>query len=167
MKILFLDIDGVLNSNDYAERFFKYQLIKKGNSGLVDPEAVERVRQLCEELNVKIILSSSWRGLSFKSTCDELMEYRDFRPIVPFMIGITPRTFSIRGHEIKTLMDNWKKNVEFGLIDPAYENESIEKYAIVDDYDDMYDWQKPYLVMACPWKGITDEDITKLKKVLS
>ena len=54
MKVIFLDFDGVLNSNRY---FFI-----AGCEGLaIDPECMDLLKKLVKDTNVKIVLTTSWR----------------------------------------------------------------------------------------------------------
>lgn len=54
MKVLFLDIDGVCNSGQWA---------KAGNDMWhgTDPKAVALVRRIIKETDCKVVLSSTWR----------------------------------------------------------------------------------------------------------
>lgn len=55
MKVLFLDIDGVCNSLEYAQR---------NNMNLwhaTDPELVKLVRRIIDETKCDVVLSSTWR----------------------------------------------------------------------------------------------------------
>lgn len=55
MKVLFLDIDGVLNSSAWAERH------GDGWNRRFDPLAVERLERILRETGCAIVVSSSWR----------------------------------------------------------------------------------------------------------
>lgn len=53
MKVIFLDIDGVLNSkNTPNPRQFPY---------VVDPKLLKRLKRLLERTGAKVVLSSTWR----------------------------------------------------------------------------------------------------------
>lgn len=52
---LFLDIDGVLNSHDYARR------LGKGGILGIDPDAVKHLQRVVDETGCQIVLSSTWR----------------------------------------------------------------------------------------------------------
>jgi hypothetical protein len=54
MKILFLDIDGVLNDNTFNAA---------AESSTLDPAAVARLNQVLRTTGAKLVLSSSWRYL--------------------------------------------------------------------------------------------------------
>src|SRR6266850_1186516 len=59
MKILLMDVDGVLNS----EAWFAKGPQSDGSWGLcsVDPQAVQRIKYVCKATGAKIVLSSTWR----------------------------------------------------------------------------------------------------------
>lgn len=59
-KVIFLDIDGVLN---YDEWYFSDR--NPGNiresDGDIDPECANRIIRLCDLTNSKVVISSDWR----------------------------------------------------------------------------------------------------------
>lgn len=54
MKVIFLDIDGVLNSLAYDRE-------RKENDGNIDETRLPLVKRVVDETQAKIVLSSSWR----------------------------------------------------------------------------------------------------------
>ena len=58
MKVIFLDIDGVLNCQSSKSRCGVYVGI--------DADKVARLREIVDETGAKIVLSSSWRTEWFK-----------------------------------------------------------------------------------------------------
>ena len=54
MKIIFLDIDGVLNSAQYDRQ-------RTASDGNIDKTRLELLKVLVDETGAKIVLSSSWR----------------------------------------------------------------------------------------------------------
>lgn len=54
MKIIFLDIDGVLNS-------VRYDRQRTVNQGNIDETRLQLIKELVEETKALIVLSSSWR----------------------------------------------------------------------------------------------------------
>lgn len=167
MKVLFLDIDGVLNSDAYAKRYHQEHLREKGYHIWVDPDCVELVRQLCEKEHVKIILSSSWRSYDLDHTIIHLKEYQGLKPLLKYLIGITPGCMSrCRGREIQDVLNNFDWCVKNGLISDKYKGKKIDKYAIIDDDTDMFENQKPFFVQTDWFIGITKEDIEKLTNIL-
>jgi len=117
LKLLFLDIDGVLNS-------FRSDLVL-GNEHTVenlDPIAVELVRKVVEITGCVICLSSEWR---YKHDFMELGK----KLKLPIMFE-TEHTRSNRGHgeesraeEIQKVVDELKPDVYAILDDDDYEHE--------------------------------------------
>lgn len=54
MKVVFLDIDGVLNSEDYVYSYREYGIA-------IDPTRMVLLKQIIDQTNAKIVLSTSWR----------------------------------------------------------------------------------------------------------
>lgn len=112
MKVIFLDVDGVLNSMESVLLF--------RHTNTLDPVRVGMVARLCEETDAKIVVSSSWRGHTLQNTKDSLAE-AGAESLVPLIIGQTPRIPGKRGHEIAAwLLGN-----------------KVDGYVILDDDSDM------------------------------
>lgn len=143
-KILFLDIDGVLNSHDWWERRVKLPPTatrEEFHKNEFDPIAVERLKRVIAETGVEVVLSSVWR--LHEDSQAEVKKYAvDF-------IDVTPECDSrIRGAEIHMWI---QKNVK------GYYNEGVLKYAIIDDDGDMLLWQKDNFFQTKTEHGLTDE----------
>lgn len=144
MKIIFLDIDGVLNN--YSSK--SNSVLKKQQDThypfLWEPELVKILNRIIEETEAKVILSSSWRTM------------RDAYNVIVNDMKIhisdeTPKTFKTRGHEIQTWLDN---------------NPFVDKFVILDDAADM-DHLKSYLLQTDGEFGLTDEIADKAIKRLN
>lgn len=59
MKVLFLDIDGVLNSRKYLKR--KFMETGRGGTTNIDPVPAALVRRIIDETGCRVVLSSTWR----------------------------------------------------------------------------------------------------------
>lgn len=111
MKIIFLDVDGVLNSNDYIKYASKSNL--KGILEEVNPKAIEMLKYALDITGAQIVVSSSWRNLrKFESLKKLFSEY-----------GIdlnekTPMVSEDRGLEIKQYLK---------------EHPDVKQYLILDD----------------------------------
>lgn len=126
MKILFLDIDGVLNNT--ATFIHNRQMQKKyvGYSHRhfdeIDPKLLALVRHICEETGAKIVISSSWRILHTMGQIIEVFEAQGWKnPPVIDMTGRSDNGF--RGQEVY----NWIEGCE-----------SLTGYAILDDDGDFF-----------------------------
>ena len=128
MKILFLDIDGVVNCA---------RTYKAGTSNFpLDPYMAFLVARIVEATGCKVVLSSSWR---YHEESAEQVRQRvvDFIDVTPKLNGLTSR-----GTEI----DKWLEA-----------HPEVTKYAILDDNSDMLEEQMPNFFL-CPWEtGLTDE----------
>lgn len=153
MNIIFLDIDGVLNSHDWFERRGKLSPDATRDEFYAhdfDPEAVARFRMLAMDTNAEIVLSSTWRlhEDNRDAVRKYVMEFRD----------ITPECDSrIRGAEIYMWI---QKNI-------PYDERKNLKYAIIDDDSDMLLWQKDDFFQTSFKTGLTDEVCDKIRKHFS
>ena len=59
MKVIFLDIDGVLNSDEYVDKVKKSDI--QGIERDIDIEKVKLLKRAIDETGAKVVLSSSWR----------------------------------------------------------------------------------------------------------
>lgn len=140
MKVLFLDVDGVLNNLNTDEKLGEELGVFQGFDG-IDSKLLSRFLNWIKDKDVKIVLSSSWRG--HNGLCAHL----NSKGI--HWISTTPKG-TIRGQEI----EEWLKS-----------NPGFTHIAILDDIDDMHPLQK-YLVHTEPLKGLQDVHIQKLDKLL-
>lgn len=105
MRIIFLDIDGVLNCSDSKSRC--------GSFIGIDNKKVKLLKQIVYETGAKIVLSSSWRiGWDKNSElCDSHGVYLNnkLRKSNLFILDRT-KSLSYRGEEIKQWIDS--HNVE-------------------------------------------------------
>ena len=97
MKALFLDIDGVCNSEESLKR----QYLRKGKATIleIDPEMAFRVGKIILNTDCKLIISSSWRH--WPEGMEQIKDavYHD-------IYGITPTSGKgFRGNEIKAYLD--------------------------------------------------------------
>lgn len=129
MKILFLDIDGVVNCSTTIQR-------RHGLIG-IDPLMAFRIAKITLDVpDLQVVLSSSWR-LSQESR-DEVEKQ------VVRIFDITSSLPGRRGDEIKEWLDSHK-------------NLNIEKYAILDDDADMLPEQLPHFFKTSWEEGITEK----------
>jgi hypothetical protein len=141
IKVIFLDIDGVLlnggwgNDNKAAyeaqRAYVKEKLGSKadeldlydiGATLRFNKEAIERLRALCVHNNAKIVISSSWRDEeTTEKSMDKLKSLFKLWDLDAFIIGVTPTSYEDRAHEIQQWLD---------------ENQNVESFVILDDVDD-------------------------------
>lgn len=130
MKILFLDIDGVLNSEDWM-------LTQPKSTNFVralDKQAVALLAEIVSRTEAKIVVSSSWRKMYDVTVLCQVLVEAGFPAPCP-IIGVTPALYRtpegeerVRGHEIQQWLDEAAKDETV---------EKVESFAIVDDDSDM------------------------------
>src|SRR5574344_367677 len=94
-KIVFLDIDGVLNSEEWAKKRFNKLVSDDICDSDVDSDAINRLIKFLDDTNAKIVLSSSWRSLNVQSTILEFSTFNHelLKKLIPYIIGVTPRFY--------------------------------------------------------------------------
>jgi hypothetical protein len=148
MKVLFLDVDGVLNRCGMDE---------KTHRGL-NPMLLRFLGDVIEATGCKICISSTWRRLPscrprLFSAPDSLCE--------DVVVGCTPESVgrtedgiwlaTTRGTEIQAWLD---------------EHPEVKRFAIVDDDDDM-GHLSPHLVLTDSYVGLTQKHVAELIRRLS
>ncbi len=156
MNTIFLDIDGVLNS----ERSMVASTVLKPQQGYcsyterhyqqLDPVAINLLRLLVKEANAEIVISSSWRilydSLDFFKRVFKQFDWHD-APV----IGMTPITNSgFRGQEVEQYI-----NTNDFFTGP---------HVIFDDDRDFFEHQPLILVDAK--YGLSYEHFAKAKEML-
>jgi HAD domain in Swiss Army Knife RNA repair proteins len=167
MKLIFLDFDGVMNSERYFDSI-TFQTETKGmdwdeimliaHHTHLDRDAIQLINQLVDRSEASVIVSSTWRQ---HYTIDELNKMLKNRGATFNIIAPTPVHRSgyvswgmsnvIRGKEIQEYLDEIEKPVQF---------------VILDDIDNMTHLSD-HLVLTNEDVGITQEDIEKALKILS
>jgi hypothetical protein len=154
IKIIFLDVDGVLNSSN----FFRESRKKTYDTSNLDKKAVEVLNTIIELTGAKVVISSTWRVHDFFGLLCELGE-NDFKGEV---IGQTPiLNQSIRGNEIKEWIQLNKESLD------VTDEKDFKNYLILDDNSDMFPWQKDNFVQTETEIGLTKEHIDRCVKILN
>lgn len=112
--ILFLDIDGVLNSEAYfARKRSRGITIISSRPELIDPEAVKHLNRIARETRCLTVLSSSWRLHHLGDVIEWLKERGDLNGL----FGATPRTPSTRAGQIQAWLDSWDRRATYAILD--------------------------------------------------
>ena len=164
MKVVFLDIDGVLNTGWWYTQMDRNTPKDKYGYAFA-PNAVANLKKIIDETGADIVISSSWKSFGLS----ELEEMWKDRGLPGKLIGITPNSvsdemllyadldhmelFSIRGMEIKEwLSKNGKR---------------VSNYVIIDDINNMLPEQKSYFVQTNPEIGINNKDTERAISILN
>ena len=147
MKVIFLDIDGVLNSKYFFILAPDGRISYGDKRTLLDKRKIAILNRIIEETGAVCVLSSSWRTLN---PADKMLAMLKDRGFVGEVIDRTP-TNATRGLEIR----DW-----------LVENEDVEQFVILDDSNDM----EPYLnrLVRPYWNyGLSDEHADVAIKILN
>lgn len=120
MKVIFLDVDGVLNSRAFAHRFYDDEGINVFHNNILNRSSLACLKRIVSQTGAIIVLSSTWRMIETprKNLVDQLHEFGlDIHSDTPYL-------GSIRGEDIS----GWFS--EHPEID-------VESYVILDDDSDM------------------------------
>lgn len=147
MKLIFLDIDGVLNGHSYNE-------VSQSNE--IKPECVARLNRILQETEARIVLSSAWRYMLVGRAMSLIgFDYllRTHGVIANRLVGRTAadEEVSERGWQIH----QWRK-----------ENDHCGKYVVLDDMDLHISPLHPF-VQTDGQIGLTDSDVDKAIRLLS
>lgn len=152
MNIIFLDVDGVLNSrNKLIEIYNKTHKPHSGYSYPFDERCMENLKLLVQETSSKLVITSTWRKdeVGRKTLLKALNEYE----LDSNVIGYTPMLDKTRELEIKQFLISLKEKPNF---------------VILDDDSDMGELM-PFLIKTNVQIGLTHENvqeaIIKLNKV--
>lgn len=153
-NVLFLDIDGVLNSDLYFktrpdEDNRPYPLSE------FDPALVRRVNQILEYCDL-LVLSSDWR---FTEGINNILKNVGIDSIKVNHMWITPYLGHIfrdktRGHEIDFVIKDLKRSY------------SKVNYVIIDDLDSFMKFQKRHFIKTSYRHGLTENDVNKAIEIL-
>lgn len=127
-KYLFLDIDGVLNHEEWYAKIIVGKMPPELSWPVCDfdPECVARVNKILKETGAVLVISSTWR------IAEELPEIFE-RVGLPKEYKVTPKLLGQpRGLEIRHFLDNEGVPLGGGT------------YAIIDDDNDMLPLQKEH-----------------------
>lgn len=161
-KILFLDFDGVLNTLRWREHEGRNAIIDHFGYSF-DPESVANLAKIVCHPDVGVVISSSWKCLGL----EEMRSLWKERKMPGELIDITPS--ETRREVIRQATPNeirWltSKGHEINLWLSQHDN--IFQYAIVDDEDCMLSEQQGHFVRISPIIGVTDEDVTRIKRIM-
>lgn len=153
MNVIFLDIDGVLNSENYVK--------KCGDAWTgdqLDPEAIARLNKLTTLGNASIVVSSSWRIIpGGVMSSHDMASLLNQHGVVAPIIGVTPYLDSDRAIEI----DFWLQD-----------HPEVKNFVILDDdrLEAKCDSEDPYLndrfVRTTWWTGLQDQHVERALKIL-
>jgi hypothetical protein len=156
-KILFLDIDGVINT-------LCTQAQANSTQFNVDKDCLFRLKHLVESLDIKLVLSSTWRygGMGYAKGLDLVLDvFREAGWTDPPFIGYTP--------DLSQKTENlWqaKSRGEECLAWMRERYQDGDTYVAVDDYNDFSGFVGK-VVLVHPSFGLVQEDCDLITKYFS
>ena len=118
MKVIFLDVDGVLNSDEYFDKIRNLDI--QGIEREVDIEKIKLLKKAIDKTGAKVVLSSSWRYTKYAQYLKELLSNYDI------YVDSTPFIENERGLEIKKWLSDNQDAEDFVILDDE----------IFDSYDE-------------------------------
>lgn len=147
MKIIFLDVDGVLNNSSWATRMWN-EGVRVYAEDMLEDRAIRLLKQIVDATGASVVITSTWRNSAAQMThlLDQLA-YFSIRPI-----AVTPRLNKERGDEISAWMQRYD----------GY----IESYVILDDDSDMGE-HMDHLVQTSFKYGLQHEHVKRAIEILN
>ncbi len=157
-KIIFLDFDGVLNTEHNQNKLLYHGKAGKDKHGaLFDPEAVAELERIVKETGADIVIESSWKYLGLEA----MQQMWKDRNMPGNVIDITPSSAS----------DKWLLNADLDDMDPGRSQwKGVEiaswiadnlheaaQYVIIDDEYVILDSQRSHFILTDSYDGITME----------
>lgn len=151
MKVIFLDVDGVLNSDEFFDN--------NTDNSYIDEKTVRLVKKAVEETGAKVVVSSSFRYTRSFGKVQEIL----LRNGIAF--DKTPFLDNERGKEIKQWIDEHSK-----ISEELKDGSEIEDYVVLDDdiFDDFDEEILSHLIKMEEnevrgfGKGLQEKDVDKI-----
>ncbi len=152
-KLIFLDIDGVLDT--YKSHY------------MLDPVLLDRLGKILGRTGALIVVSSSWRASNVPDTVEFMTDYDNPRvgsnpfPFTDKVVGVTPILYSVVDGDIDRPATRGEEIAAYLKV------HSCDNYVILDDCDEMLRDQWPHLVLVNDEVGLTEADVEKAVGILN
>lgn len=158
MKVIFLDIDGVLNSQ---------MLIDRNENEMIDKYAVKLLKNLIDKTGAVVVLSSGWRlWFDENMVTDDVEAQYMYDVLFEFGIDIYGKTPDFSTDEIRTKRTFGEVKAK-EIIAWLEEHYDVEKYVVLDDLDLKNDQINANLVQTDGKVGLTKEDVKLAIRILN
>lgn len=162
MKVIFLDVDGVINGVwpmprkgiDPDRDELEFKIFKEENYRILswpNYKAVDLLNRLIKETKAKVVISSAWRS---RTDIKQTRLQKTFKEcgLECEIIGMTPELNGLnRGTEIKIWLDD---------------NVDVESYVIIDDENHMLESQQDNFVKTEFYDGFDFANYRRASKIL-
>jgi len=161
-KVIFLDIDGALNSNFWNNEHQK----EISDKALIDVEKVHLLGELVRSTKAKIILHSGWK-LWFDADLKPMREEAENLRRLLWREGLT-----IDGVTPDYAAEEIKRSRKFSLVKASEilawleEHKEVEQWIVIDDLDLHNPQIEMHQLKTDPNIGLTIEDVYKAETML-
>lgn len=162
MRVLFLDVDGVLNSARYFRKQERREALPETDEWwtvMLDRVAVLRLNTILQRSGAVVVVSSSWR---YHLTTDDMQRVLSRKGFLGAVVGRTPRADEVpeslkaqrcRGLEIECWL--------------AKNRDRVTSFAILDDLGPgSFGALTPYLVRTSWGSGLLDHHVQEVVALL-
>ena len=183
MKVIFLDIDGVINTEKWVAYSIENGLPVHDEFGqhTFDEDCLFWLNKIIDETDAKIVISSSWRndGLGklrkmwrkryckYVKGLETLNPYRHYDKIADTIFSLTTSKYLEQKALMKQLSeeDAWKRGWQIDVY--LRTHPEVENFVIIDDDNDILDCQQKYFINAKDPNGIEEEHYKKAIEILN
>lgn len=161
MKVIFLDIDGVLNTSTdiYERRRIKFRGKRRIPTNKKPKRVFAKLVEWMLENDIYFVMSTSWRGNSLPEDWNEIL--KNYGVDKELVISITPfNKKGIRGIEILEWLDGWNS---IGV--NKLGKEKVVDYVVIDDdIKDIKPFIKPKsrIIQTNVRTGLVESDLEKI-----
>lgn len=158
MKVIFLDIDGVLNFDGTEAR------APNGCDGIVD-RLVKKLKTIIDNTNALVVLSTDWKDAWTQSAAD----VSDLSPVGQYMVK------KLRRHGVhitSKISDKYPNELRgTAIMEWIATHKSVESWCVLDDvyFDDYLNYMEisKHIVLTDPKVGLTDDNVTYAIDILN
>ncbi|TLG72731.1 HAD domain-containing protein [Culicoidibacter larvae] len=155
MRILFLDVDGVLNSHDYLGRS---EALAEGDPyKYIERDKLAILQELVYGYDFKVVLHSTWKNLFDERLVPvNKLGKALLQALADFDIVLFDKTLTV----------DYERQLEIVAWLKAHATLPIENYIIIDDAK--IDWQelRPHVIQTNEWYGLTREDARQVSDII-
>ncbi len=150
MKVIFLDFDGVLNSDRYVRNCGHFGVI-------IDPTRMELLKQIVNATDAEIVLTTSWREhwSPIEYDCDEtgILINSIFKQYNLKIFDKTPQLTFKREQEIKKWLDDLP---------------NVESFVVLDDKILSAPFLTDHFVLTADFRdGLDEDDVKRAIEILN
>ena len=136
MKIIFLDFDGVMDTEYYDYLLSEADKPIADKYGLLfDPECVKNLKYIIDSTGADIVVSSTWKDFM---TYQEILDMWKYRGLSGFVTDVTPTVSKHRGDEIDAWLKECREDCQYTIIDDLdgsnFNPNQIEHLFVVNPY---------------------------------